>query len=211
MRRRSWLRLVVEKPFGKDLASSEALADDIGRYYPEEQVRVFRTQPWQATCPSMAAELQPMQVCVSVRVRGFEGGWPHLWGRHLGRNCRLVHDRRPGQGGCASEPAAVAGLQIFRIDHYLGKELTQNLTVLRFANSMFAPSWNRDCISNVQICFKVQDACCISWNFHDHEVLVLTLSPAISCSPLCADALRRSVALPISPSCAELCFLCRQR
>jgi Glucose-6-phosphate dehydrogenase, C-terminal domain/Glucose-6-phosphate dehydrogenase, NAD binding domain len=46
-------------------------------------------------------------------------------------------------------------LQIYRIDHYLGKELTQNLTVLRFANAMFSPSWNRDHIANVQICFKV--------------------------------------------------------
>ena len=47
-------------------------------------------------------------------------------------------------------------LQIYRIDHYLGKELTQNLTVLRFANAMFSPSWNRDHIANVQICFKVR-------------------------------------------------------
>lgn len=77
---KSWLRVVVEKPFGKDLCSSEALAEDIAKYYPEEQ--------------------------------------------------------------------------IFRIDHYLGKELTQNLTVLRFANAMFSPSWNRDHIANVQICFK---------------------------------------------------------
>lgn len=36
---RSWLRIVVEKPFGKDLASSEALADDLSKHYPEEQVR----------------------------------------------------------------------------------------------------------------------------------------------------------------------------
>jgi glucose-6-phosphate 1-dehydrogenase len=36
---RSWLRVVVEKPFGKDLCSSEALAEDIAKYYPEEQVR----------------------------------------------------------------------------------------------------------------------------------------------------------------------------
>lgn len=41
--------------------------------------------------------------------------------------------------------------QIFRIDHYLAKELVQNLLVLRFANSMFEPLWNRKYIDHVQI------------------------------------------------------------
>ncbi len=41
--------------------------------------------------------------------------------------------------------------QIFRIDHYLGKETVQNILVLRFANTIFEPIWNRNFISNVQI------------------------------------------------------------
>jgi glucose-6-phosphate 1-dehydrogenase len=41
--------------------------------------------------------------------------------------------------------------QIFRIDHYLGKETVQNLLVLRFANSIFEPIWNRNYIDHVQI------------------------------------------------------------
>jgi glucose-6-phosphate 1-dehydrogenase len=41
--------------------------------------------------------------------------------------------------------------QIFRIDHYLGKETVQNLMVLRFANSLFEPVWNSNAIDNVQI------------------------------------------------------------
>lgn len=41
--------------------------------------------------------------------------------------------------------------QIFRIDHYLGKETVQNILVLRFANTIFEPIWNRNYISNVQI------------------------------------------------------------
>ncbi len=41
--------------------------------------------------------------------------------------------------------------QIFRIDHYLGKETAQNLMVLRFANAIFEPLWNRNHISNIQI------------------------------------------------------------
>jgi glucose-6-phosphate 1-dehydrogenase len=41
--------------------------------------------------------------------------------------------------------------QIFRIDHYLGKETVQNLMVVRFANSIFEPIWNRKYIDHVQI------------------------------------------------------------
>lgn len=41
--------------------------------------------------------------------------------------------------------------QIYRIDHYLGKETVQNLLVLRFANAIFEPLWNRNYINSVQI------------------------------------------------------------
>lgn len=41
--------------------------------------------------------------------------------------------------------------QIYRIDHYLGKETVQNLLVLRFSNAMFEPLWNRRYISHVEI------------------------------------------------------------
>ena len=41
--------------------------------------------------------------------------------------------------------------QIYRIDHFLGKETVQNLLVFRFANTIFEPVWNRNYIDNVQI------------------------------------------------------------
>ena len=41
--------------------------------------------------------------------------------------------------------------QIYRIDHYLGKETVQNIIALRFANSLFEPIWNRNYIDHVQI------------------------------------------------------------
>jgi glucose-6-phosphate 1-dehydrogenase len=44
---------------------------------------------------------------------------------------------------------------IFRIDHYLGKEPVQNIVYTRFANSMFEPLWNRDHVSSIQITMAV--------------------------------------------------------
>jgi glucose-6-phosphate 1-dehydrogenase len=73
----SWRRLVVEKPFGTDLASAKALNSEL---------------------------------------------------------LKLVDER-----------------QIYRIDHYLGKETVQNILVLRFANGMFEPIWNRNHIDHIQI------------------------------------------------------------
>jgi len=75
--KRAWRRLVVEKPFGTDLASAKALNAELLKIVDEHQ--------------------------------------------------------------------------IYRIDHYLGKETVQNILVLRFANGMFEPIWNRDHIDHVQI------------------------------------------------------------
>jgi glucose-6-phosphate 1-dehydrogenase len=72
-----WTRLVVEKPFGHDLASAQALNTELQEHFAEDE--------------------------------------------------------------------------IFRIDHYLGKETVQNMLALRFANGIFEPIWNRQFIDHVQI------------------------------------------------------------
>ncbi|HKF12099.1 MAG TPA: glucose-6-phosphate dehydrogenase [Xanthobacteraceae bacterium] len=74
---KAWRRMIVEKPFGHDFASAEALNAQILKVLSEEQ--------------------------------------------------------------------------IYRIDHFLGKETVQNILVLRFANGIFEPLWNRDHIDHVQI------------------------------------------------------------
>ena len=75
--REGWVRLIVEKPFGHDLASACALNDLLHHWFREDE--------------------------------------------------------------------------IFRIDHYLGKETVQNMLALRFANGIFEPVWNRQFIDHVQI------------------------------------------------------------
>jgi len=47
--------------------------------------------------------------------------------------------------------SAVSEHQVYRIDHYLGKETVQNVLVLRFGNAIFEPIWNRNYIDHVQI------------------------------------------------------------
>jgi glucose-6-phosphate 1-dehydrogenase len=41
--------------------------------------------------------------------------------------------------------------QVYRIDHYLGKDTVQNILTFRFANIIFEPVWNRNYVDNVQI------------------------------------------------------------
>ena len=63
----------------------------------------------------------------------------------LGKNGASAHALNESIGKVFTEP------QIYRIDHYLGKETVQNLMALRFANALFEPVWNSGHIDHVQI------------------------------------------------------------
>jgi len=65
--------------------------------------------------------------------------------KHFGRDYSSAKKLNKIVQSCAEES------QIYRIDHYLGKETVQNILVLRFANTIFEPIWNRNYISSVQI------------------------------------------------------------
>lgn len=73
---------------------------------------------------------------------------------------RVIIEKPFGRDDESSEKLSnhLAGLfkeeQIYRIDHYLGKEMVQNLMTIRFANQIFNPSWNRENIASVLISFK---------------------------------------------------------
>jgi glucose-6-phosphate 1-dehydrogenase len=62
----------------------------------------------------------------------------------LGRDLESAREINNAVGACFNEN------QIYRIDHYLGKETVQNLLALRFANSLFEPLWRRSAIDHVQ-------------------------------------------------------------
>jgi glucose-6-phosphate 1-dehydrogenase len=57
--------------------------------------------------------------------------------------------------------------QIYRIDHYLGKETVLNLLVLRFANSLFTSNWDNSCIDHVQITVAESVGLEDRWSFYD--------------------------------------------
>ncbi|MDJ0812252.1 MAG: glucose-6-phosphate dehydrogenase [Woeseiaceae bacterium] len=63
----------------------------------------------------------------------------------LGRDLKSASEINDQVGKCFKEN------QIYRIDHYLGKETVQNLLALRFANSLFEPLWRRGAVDHVQI------------------------------------------------------------
>lgn len=120
---RGWARIVVEKPFGRDLETAVALDQSLHEYFQEHQ--------------------------------------------------------------------------IFRIDHYLAKETVQNILVLRFANSIFEPLWNRNYIDRVSIMAAetlgvehragyYEEAGVLRDMFQNHLMQLLALTAMES--PTCLDA-----------------------
>jgi glucose-6-phosphate 1-dehydrogenase len=91
--------------------------------------------------------------------------------------------------------------QLFRIDHYLGKETVQNILVFRFANTMFEPLWNHNFIEHVQITVSetvpvgergdyYDKSGILRDMFQNHLLQLLTFVTMESCARFAAEPLR---------------------
>ena len=98
--------------------------------------------------PAVAFEsiLAGLDAAGLVQPRGPDSTWSRIiiekpFGHDLESSCRL---------NCKVKQTFTED-QVFRIDHYLGKETVQNILVLRFANAIFEPIWNQKYVDHVQI------------------------------------------------------------
>src|SRR5262245_1020203 len=102
-----------------------------------ERVRAF----YLATAPNLFGP-----ICRRLAARGvLTTNTRALLEKPLGHDLASAHEINDAVGEVFGEH------QIFRIDHYLGKETVQNLMALRFANSLFESLWSRTAIDHVQI------------------------------------------------------------
>jgi glucose-6-phosphate 1-dehydrogenase len=86
------------------------------------------------------------QLCRAELTRQSDNSW-----RRVVIEKPFGHDLASAQALNAQILKTLSEDQIYRIDHFLGKETVQNILVLRFANGIFEPIWNRDHIDHVQI------------------------------------------------------------
>ena len=89
--------------------------------------------------PDIAKKLGPLNICTDTKCTRIVVEKP------FGHDLKSAHELNALLSTMFDEE------QIYRIDHYLGKETVQNLLALRFANALFEPIWNRNYIEHVQI------------------------------------------------------------
>jgi glucose-6-phosphate 1-dehydrogenase len=128
-----------------DPAGFDALSTKLDELDEEEGTRGNRLY-YLATQPSQFAELVGQLGRVGLDHERHDGGWRRVviekpFGHDLNSAVRL--NREVGKVFRES--------QVYRIDHYLGKETVRNLLVFRFGNGIFEPLWNRRYVDHVQI------------------------------------------------------------
>ena len=98
-----------------------------------------------ATPPSVFAPVV-LQLGKAKLLQESEGGWRRvIIEKPFGRDLQSARELN------RNILSVMSGKQIYRIDHYLGKETVQNIMAFRFANGIFEPVWNRRYIDHVQI------------------------------------------------------------
>ncbi|HVM87483.1 MAG TPA: glucose-6-phosphate dehydrogenase [Puia sp.] len=89
--------------------------------------------------PDIAKKLGPLNICADTKCTRIVVEKP------FGHDLQSAHELNKLLMGMFDEE------QIYRIDHYLGKETVQNILALRFANALFEPIWNKNYIDHVQV------------------------------------------------------------
>ncbi|WP_028977680.1 glucose-6-phosphate dehydrogenase [Sporolactobacillus terrae] len=130
-------RLDITRP--ENFATLKSFSDELNERYQLKGNRIF----YLSLAPAYFAE-----AAKNLKKSGLSttSGW-----KRLVIEKPFGHDLKSSKDLNESLLHAFSEEEIFRIDHYLGKEMVQNIEVLRFANPIFEAIWNRRYISNVQI------------------------------------------------------------
>lgn len=142
-----WLapRLFYDHQTLADLANYQSLRgrlESLGPAGPDGQGYLF----YLATPPGAMADIVLRLGAVGLLEESSPGNW-----RRVILEKPFGHDLASAQALNRQLRSDLAEPQIYRIDHYLGKETVQNLMALRFANGIFEPIWNRRYVDHVQI------------------------------------------------------------
>lgn len=125
-----------------DIKSYQLIADYVQKKEQEWGVHpnvIFYLAVAPQLVPSIAQELGTLNLCKDKSTTRIVIEKP------FGHDLASAHELNALLTGLFAEE------QIFRIDHYLGKETVQNILALRFANALFEPVWNRHYIDHIQI------------------------------------------------------------
>ncbi len=119
-----------------------------GDYKDEKTYAALRAQLGDAQCPTHYLAIPPSMFSVVVQGLAKSG---------CAQNARVILEKPFGRDLVSARKLnetlhqAFPEENIYRIDHYLGKEAVENLLIFRFANSFLEPIWNRNYIQSVQI------------------------------------------------------------